>query len=666
MRKPELLLPAGSRASLEAAIEGGADAVYLGAGQFNARMRADNFQGEELKSALALARAYGVKTYVTLNTRLFDTELYDALKLAATLYEYGATALIVADMGVASLIKKHIPDLEIHASTQLSGHSVLDAEALSMAGFTRMVCHREITRDGLFELCKNSPIEIEMFIHGAYCVSFSGQCLMSAVMGGRSGNRGECAQPCRQPYTKPGEKGKNYPISLKDMCLASHITDIIDSGVASLKIEGRQKPPEYVVGTARIYRRLLDEGRNATAEEIEALSKIFSRDGFSDGYFTSNQKNMRGVRTYDDFLKMDKSKFEGLKRKAPLDITLTAIAGKPATFTAASAEKSFTATGDIVAPAGEVAPLSEEGAKKNSSRLGNTPFEMGKFKFITDGNAALTLSALNALRREAIGGLTAFEERSVTVPDVTPKKGNKAKKEKILYTAEFLSKEQITPLAREFFGRIYLPFGAHSEEYDISLPPYLPDERQDVWDAVKGKRVLAHGTGQLKKASEVCAEVGASLRMNVFNSSAAEYYSSLGADFITLAPEAKRAQMRDISSPAPAGAVVYGRLPLMLTLRCAISDGDCRKKDKSVICNSSITDRHTVRFPVFGMPDCTNTIYNSVPIYMADKQDELKKTGCTVYHFIFTDETAEECDRIIRAYMNGEAPADPSKIRRMQ
>ena len=240
MRKPELLLPAGSRASLEAAIEGGADAVYLGAGQFNARMRADNFQGEELKGALALARAYGVKTYVTLNTRLFDAELYDALKLAATLYEYGATALIVADMGIATLIKKHIPDLEIHASTQLSGHSVLDAEALSMAGFTRMVCHREITRDGLFELCKNSPIEIEMFIHGAYCVSFSGQCLMSAVMGGRSGNRGECAQPCRQPYTKPGEKGKNYPISLKDMCLASHITDIIDSGVASLKIEGRQ------------------------------------------------------------------------------------------------------------------------------------------------------------------------------------------------------------------------------------------------------------------------------------------------------------------------------------------------------------------------------------------------------------------------------------------
>ncbi|MBE6588040.1 MAG: U32 family peptidase [Ruminococcaceae bacterium] len=665
MKKPELLLPAGSRASLEAAIEGGADAVYLGAGQFNARMRAENFNGDELAAALCLARAYGVRTYVTLNTRLFDAELSDALRLAASLYEAGADALIVADMGIASLIRKHLPDLEIHASTQLSGHSLDDARALQAAGFTRMVCHREISRDSLFELCKSSPIEIEMFIHGAYCVSFSGQCLMSAVMGGRSGNRGECAQPCRQPYTKSGEKG--YPISLKDMCLASRVTDIIASGAASLKIEGRQKPPEYVYGTAKIYRRLLDEGRNATAEEIEALARIFSRDGFTDGYFTENMKNMRGVRTYDDFLKMDKSKFGGLTRKAPLDITLTAVAGKPATFEAVAPEKRAVAVGETVAEAGEVAPLSEEGARKNSSRLGNTPFEMRDFRFITDGRAALTLSAINALRRSAVDELLSMEERKADLPDVTPPKGKKPKAEKITFTAEFLSEGQITPLAERFFDRIYLPFGAHSDKYDVSLPPYLPDLRsEEVWQAVKGRRVLAHGTGQLKKAREVCSEVGASFRMNIFNSSAARYYSSLGADFLTLAPEAKRAQMRDISSPSPCAAIVYGRLPLMLTLRCAISDGKCKKSAKEEICPSAITDRHGVRFPLYGMPDCTNVVFNSVPTYMADKQDELKKTGCTVYHFIFTDETPEECDSIIRAYMNGESPEDPSKIRRMQ
>jgi len=664
MKKPELLLPAGSFASLEAAIEGGADAVYLGAGQFNARMRAENFEGDVMKNALSLTKAHGVKAYVTLNTRLFDSELSDALHLAASLYEAGADALIVADMGLASLIRKHIPDLEIHASTQLSGHSVDDAAALRDAGFTRMVCHREITKDGLFRLCKDSPIEIEMFIHGAYCVSFSGQCLMSAVMGGRSGNRGECAQPCRQPYTISGEKC--YPISLKDMCLARSITDIIASGVASLKIEGRQKPPEYVYGTAKIYRRLLDEGRNATADEIEALSRIFSRDGFTDGYFTKNLKNMRGVRTYDDFLKMDKSKFCGLTKKAPLDITLTAVAGEKAAFEVQSPTDSFTAVGDTVSAAGDIAPISEEGAKKNSSRLGSTPFEMRSFRFITDGNAALTLSAVNALRREAVEGLLSTGRDKITLPSLKWDKCEKPGSE-ILYTAEFLSKDSITPLCKEFFNRIYLPYGLHTDEFDVSLPPYLTDDGcEKVWNAVSGKRVLCHGTGQLARAKKECSEAVASLRTNVFNSEAASYYASLGAESIILAPELKRAQMRDIASPVPCGAVVYGKLPLMLTVRCAISDGRCKKADKSNLCTSAITDRHGVRFPLYGMPDCTNVIYNSVPIYMADKKIELEAAGISRFHFIFTDETPEECDRIILAYINGEAPGDGVAIRRIK
>ena len=664
MKKPELLCPAGSRAALEAAIEGGADAVYLGASQFNARMRAENFDGASMRDAITLCRAYGTKTYVTLNTRLFDSELYDALKLSASLYEDGVSALIVADMGVASLIKKHVPDLEIHASTQLTGHNVSDSIALRDAGFTRMVCHREITKEGLFELCKSSPIEIEMFIHGAYCVSVSGQCLMSAVMGGRSGNRGECAQPCRQPYKKGGCKG--YPISLKDMCLAQSITDIIDSGVASLKIEGRQKPAEYVYGVTKIYRRLLDEGRNATAEEMDALKRIFSRDGFSDGYFKGNHKNMRGVRTYDDYLEMDKSKFAGLKKKAPLDVTLTAVAGKEASFEAKTACGSFTAVGDKVNTAENVAPLTEEGAKKNASRLGSTPFELRNFKFVTDNNAALTLSQVNALRREAVEGLLAVGREAVSVPKIEVNKGKKPK-EDIIYTAEFLSKDSITPLCREFFSRIYLPYGHHSDEYDISLPPYMPDHRADgIMEDVKGKRVLAHTTGQLKRACEVASEASASLRMNVFNSQAAEYYASLGAESIILAPELRQAQIRDISSPVPCGAVVYGRLPLMLTVRCAISDGDCKKCDKTVLCSSSITDRHDTVFPMYGMSDCTNVIYNSVPIYMADKKSDLARTGITRYHFIFTDESPEECDRIIKAYMNGTSPKDPEKIRRIK
>ncbi len=667
MKKPELLAPCGSMSALEAAIEGGADAVYFGSDRFNARMRADNFSGDDLAKSISLTKAYGIKSYITLNTRLFDIELSDALHLSASLYEAGADALIVADTGIARLIKKHIPELEIHASTQLSGHNAEDAKALMEAGFTRMVCHREITRDGLLSLCKNSPIEIEMFIHGAYCVSFSGQCLMSAVMGGRSGNRGECAQPCRQPYTTPCDKGKNYPISLKDMCLASHITDMIDFNVASLKIEGRQKPPEYVYKTVKIYRRLLDEGRNATAEEIDELERIFSRSGFSDGYFKSSHRDMKGVRTYDDFLKMDKSKFEGLKRKVPASVTLTAVSGETSSFELATPYGSYTAKGDTVPGADSVAPLTEEGARKNSSRLGSTPFELERFEFITDGNAALTLSGVNALRRQATEGLLDTKRPPVAVPSSVAKKDKITAQKKVIYTAEFLFRESITPLAKEFFDRIYLPFGAHSDEYDISLPPYCPDYMyDDLWEKVKKKNVLAHTTGQLKKAKSLCSEVGASMRMNIFNGSAAEFYKDLGADFITVTPEAKLPQIRDLSTgDIPKGAVVYGRLPLMLTVRCAISDGGCKIADRSKICESLITDRHGVRFPIYGMPDCTNVIYNSVPLYMADKKDELDRAGITVRHFIFTDEGPEECDRIIKAYMNGTSPKDPSSIKRI-
>ena len=573
-------------------------------------------------------------------------------------------ALIVADIGLASLIKQHIPDLEIHASTQLSGHNTLDARVLRDAGFTRMVCHREITKEGLFHLCRTSPIEIEMFIHGAYCVSFSGQCLMSAVMGGRSGNRGECAQPCRQPYRKGGEKG--YPISLKDMCLAEHVTDIIDSGVASLKIEGRQKPPEYVYGVTKIYRRLLDEKRNATPDEVDALSRIFSRDGFSDGYFTGHHTKMRGVRTYDDFLKMDKSKFEGLKRKAPLCVSLTAVAGQKALFEARTANKSVKVEGDTVPAAGELTPLSEEGARKNASRLGNTPFELSDFEFITDNNAALTLSAINALRREAVEKLLSQDKTAPTLPCKKKKNGEKPAGDRISYTAEFLSRRQITPLAEQFFDKIYLPYGLHSDKHGISLPPYMPNETADqVMNEVRERDVLCHSLGQTERAKALGCRVTASLRANVFNSEAAEYFASLGADCVTLAPEAKRGQMRDISSPVSVAAVVYGRLPLMLTLRCAISDGRCDKENRTVLCKSELTDRHGVTFPLYGMGDCTNVIYNSVPLYMADKKDELRRTGANTYHFIFTDETPEECDRIIRAYMEGLPPVDASKIKRM-
>lgn len=294
-RLPELLSPCGSPESLDAAIIGGADAVYLGGSAFNARMNARNFGDDAIREAISRCHASGVRVYVTLNTLVYDREMNDALRYAALLYEAGADALIVTDTGLASLIRSYMPSFPLHASTQASGHSAAAAAALHELGFSRMVCARELSAENIKVLVNNSPLEIEMFIHGALCVSHSGQCLLSSVMGGRSGNRGECAQPCRLSYNG------GYPLSLRDACLAPHIPEIVDSGVASLKIEGRMKPPEYVYEVTAIYRRLIDENRFASPAELTRLAAVFSRSGFTDGYYKRKiNSSMLGVRSERD------------------------------------------------------------------------------------------------------------------------------------------------------------------------------------------------------------------------------------------------------------------------------------------------------------------------------------------------------------------------------
>ncbi len=293
---PELLAPAGSPEALSAAIRSGADAVYMGASGFNARIGAANFTPESLKYEIARAHDAGVRIYLTLNTLIYDREITDMLKTAEAAYLAGADALIVADLGAASILRRTFPDLPLHASTQMSGHNLDAAREMHRLGFERMVIARETSRENMELICRESPIEIEAFVHGALCVCHSGQCLFSSIVGGRSGNRGLCAQPCRLPY-----EGKKYPLSLKDLSLAEHLPDLIKMGVSSLKVEGRMKPPEYVAGVISIWRRLLDESRGATPDEMRRLAEIFSRQGFTDGYYVSKiGKNMLGVRTEGD------------------------------------------------------------------------------------------------------------------------------------------------------------------------------------------------------------------------------------------------------------------------------------------------------------------------------------------------------------------------------
>lgn len=331
IKLPELLSPAGTPEAFCAALDGGADAVYFGVSGFNARANARNFTFEEMRRAAYMAHTVGAKVYITLNTMLYDREYSLMLKTAEEIYRGGADAVIVADLGAAALLHKYIPELELHASTQCAGHNLEAARELARLGFTRMVPARELSFENIRYLTANSPIETEIFIHGALCVSHSGQCLFSSLVGGRSGNRGECAQPCRMkykliceesaPFAASDGRGRRfggeerviddgYPLSLKDLSLCRHVTEIILSGADSLKIEGRMKSPAYVREVTAIWRTLLDERRNATDAEERRLADIFSRGGsFTDGYFISGLKSvnniisasdMAGVRTDDD------------------------------------------------------------------------------------------------------------------------------------------------------------------------------------------------------------------------------------------------------------------------------------------------------------------------------------------------------------------------------
>ena len=689
---PELLAPAGSFEALEAAIEGGADAVYFGAGDFNARMRAKNFTAKELREAFKLCATYGVKSYVTVNTRLRDKELYDALKLAESLYIDGASAVIAADLGLVSLIRRYVPALELHASTQLSGHSRLDAEALKGLGFSRMVCPREMSLEEIKELVASSPLEIEMFVHGAHCVSFSGQCMMSYAMGGRSGNRGMCAQPCRLRFDMPGVKN-SYPLSLSDMCLAGMITDIVDTGVSSLKIEGRQKSADYVYGVTSVYRRLLDERRNATKEETAYLAELFNRGGFTSGYLRHSYRNMLGVRSG---VEADNSKkqtdFSTLKRKIPVCARLELKIGKNSVLTMSNGDKTAQATGQIVTFNSEGKAMTEQAALRNVSRLGSTPFVIGDFSLDADEGAFCTLSEINELRRKACEKLLSFERREnpVLLPSYVPKESAGSKNP--VYTAEFPSAAMICDEALSFFDRIYVPLTdvskADGKKICVSLPPLMFDkdisEYEKKLEGYSGE-IMVHGLGQALLAKKLGLECAASFRLNVFNSYTAKELEGF-AGCVCVSPETPLGLLSDI--PSETSVIIYGKLPLMHTQRCMMSNGaencsyggfggrnrPCAKKRAAktssgtcdgTLCRTVMTDRKGAAFPVVGLEDCSNLIYNSVAIYMADKKDALSVYPADRYHFIFSDESKKETADIVRSYMLGKAPSS-SEIRRLK
>ena len=361
----ELLSPAGSMEAVTAAVQNGADAVYLGYGDFNARRNAKNFTWEEAAAAVSYCHLRGCKVHLTLNTLLTDRELPGAAAVAAHASDIGVDAVIVQDLGVARMLRQSVPDLPIHGSTQMTIHSLDGVKACADLGMTRVVLGRELSRDQIAYICQHSPIEIEVFGHGALCMCWSGQCFFSSVIGGRSGNRGLCAQPCRLKYGW-GNQANEYPLSLKDLSMAGHLKELSEMGVACLKLEGRMKRPEYVAIVTGIYARAIKEGREPTPQEIEILAQAFSRQGFTDGYYMGHTgPDMFGTRQEEkeprELFAQARSTYEnGENRKEPVRLYALIEEGEAAQVAAEDHEGHVARVEGPVPEAARNVPLTRE------------------------------------------------------------------------------------------------------------------------------------------------------------------------------------------------------------------------------------------------------------------------------------------------------------------
>ena len=680
---PELLAPAGDFEALIAAVTAGADAVYVGGLKFGARAFAKNFSDEELVAAVKFCHMFGVRLYVTLNTLVFDKEVEEALVYAKRLYEIGVDALIIADLGMAALIKEKLPDLELHASTQMGIHNTEGVNFAKKLGIKRAVLARECSSDDIKKIVEKSDIECEVFLHGALCVCHSGQCLFSSMVGGRSGNRGECAQPCRLPYN-----GNKYPLSLSDLSLSNHITSLIDSGVSSLKIEGRMKSADYVYRVTRVYRDLLDHGRNSSQKEQKELADVFSRGGFTDGYYIGKIfSRMTGVRSEAE--KQVSRELSGMQFKMPkLKIKAEAsfLLNEPSllTLTASFAPKwenrgeqfnkytkkiSVTVQGmpPVVA---ENAPLTITGLKERLSKTGNTPFELSVDDIeITLGEEInLAPSLVNALRREACDKLSIEYLKSVRdIIGLAQEDGYEAQlgakrfddKAESLYSV-FYNPELLREIysdAKDSLGRIFVPLESYDTFKSIAtvgaiIPPII---MENEWESVKESlakaveggidTVLIGNVSHIALANEFGLRFICDMRLNTANCYSYTLLKKLGANDVILSAELTLPMARDIG-----GAVItLGRIPLMITERCFVKENfGCEKCMKACF-----TDRKGAKFPILRSAPHRNIIFNSAPTYMGDKKDELSAARIKRTAFVFSSESPREAMDIIYSYKKG-------------
>jgi len=672
----ELLAPAGSPESVVAAVQNGADAIYLGLGSFNARRGAKNFSDEEFAAAVQYCHERGCKVYVTLNTLAADRELAEVARLGQFVSAAGADAVLVQDLGVARILRAACPDLPLHASTQMSVHNLAGVHAAAQLGMQRVVLARELNRDQIRFIAERSPIEVEVFVHGALCFCHSGQCYMSALIGRRSGNRGMCAQPCRMQYSM-GRRADQYPLSLKDNCLVDYLTELEEMGVRCIKIEGRMKRPEYTAIVTDIYHKAAHEGIAPTEKEIKKLRLAFSRDGFTDGYYTGKKQNMFGVRSEPDkdanklFTEARRAYAAGEMRRVNVDFRIKAAPGVPVSLTASDdAGNRATVTGPVPEPAQKTA-LTEQSVSDQLYKTGGTPYRCRQVGGYIGEGLFLPAAALNELRRSALEQLTAQRgtppRRSVgTIPGVTPASGTPASG--MALNVQVMSAEQLSPeLLEAGPTNLYVPLQLLAQQPECAapfsaagvgivavLPRIITDPETDSVGSMLRKardsgveEALIGNLGQIAPVRSAGFRLRGDFGLNAFNSHTMQVLSDAGLRSATASFELRLEQVRDLVKCLDTELIIYGRLPLMVSDQCVISAaaGTCA-------CDSgmALADRMGSQFPVVKEFGCRNVILNTHKLFLADKLEDLRGCGLWAGRLLFTTETPRECALITKAY----------------
>lgn len=672
----ELLAPAGSMEALRAAVCNGADAVYLGADTFNARINARNFSAADLQEAVVYCHVRGVKVHLTLNTLVLDREMPRAAELIRLAASCGVDAFIVQDLGVVSLCRQLAPDVPIHASTQMSIHSLEGVMEAAALGCSRVVLARELPAEEIAHICKKSPVEIEVFVHGALCMCYSGQCYLSSVIGRRSGNRGQCAQPCRLPYGYSRFESTRYPLSLKDNCLAGELDELRRMGVASIKIEGRMKRPEYVAIVTRAYRTVLNGGK-LMPSDLQELETAFSRQGFTDGYFRGQTgsdmfgRRQEGEDTADLFASARATYEQGEPQRIGVRFYAMIRRGEPAQLAVEDPDGNLCRTRGPVPEQAVYRSLTPQDLEQQLKKTGGTPYLCTAVRSSLDPDLMLPASAINAMRRDVIAELTAKRGRAapahLNAYDEPPRYDGIAGEPQL--TIAVRTAGQITSRMLSMKPTVlYVPLSELAEHPDLpqrvgvetQLAAILP---RVIWSGELApvarqlrtvyemgvRQVLAGNLGQLHIARAAGFAVRGDFGLNIVNSRAMRYLREQGLDSQLLSFELTLPQIRDISKAVPAELLIYGRLPLMLMENCVMKNrtGICACQTGTV----RLVDRVGEEFPIVKDPGtCRNVLLNGKKLYLLDKKDALRGMGLWALRLQFTTENPGEIDKVLMDY----------------